>query len=68
MKKFNFKKIITMGIAAVIAVSAMSISAFAADKTETSNIVIDENTPVGTKFELESGFTLEVIEDRKSVV
>lgn len=30
MKKFNFKRVITMGIAAVIAVSAMSISAFAA--------------------------------------
>ncbi len=63
MKKFNFKRIITMGIAAVMAVSAMSISAFAADETETSNIVVDENTPVGTKFELASGFTLEVIDE-----
>lgn len=63
MKKFNFKRIITMGIAAVMAVSAMSISAFAADETETSNIVIDENTPVGTKFELGNGFIAEVIDE-----
>ncbi|MCI8520215.1 MAG: hypothetical protein HFE51_02940 [Clostridia bacterium] len=39
MKKFNFKRVITMGIAAVIAVSAMSISAFAAETIYVGNDV-----------------------------
>lgn len=45
MKKFNFKRVITMGIAAVIAVSAMSISAFAAENSD--NAVVSILAPDG---------------------
>lgn len=38
MKKFNFKKIVTMGLAAIMAVSAMSMSAFAAESSDVYNV------------------------------
>lgn len=62
MKK-SFKKLIAMGLTAIMAVSAMSISAFADDETTSNTIVVDENTPVGTQFELGDGFVFEVIDE-----
>lgn len=61
----NLKKLIAMGLTAVMAVSVMSVSAFAVEETETTPniIVVDENTPVGTQFNLGSGFVFEVIDE-----
>lgn len=72
MKKFNSKKIVTMGLAAIMAVSAMSMSAFAAtdsintfntEAAEVDGIFVPADAPVGTEYDLGSGLKYVVIDD-----
>ncbi len=69
MKKFNFKKIAMMGLAAMMAVSAMSMTALADDVSDTitseseGHVVVIKDAEIGTVYELGNGLKAKVIDD-----